>query len=967
MKKLVSQPYLGLVLFFFGLFLSQRSSAQDHIDNQVDLPDDVFLFYMEQAATGAPVKIDSYSINFYSTSKDYPRLYNAYQLEGITFTSSVPGVATIDPSKGTIDPVGLGSTVISAVFEGNYAFFPKTVSYTLTFTDDRNDVKDLGFAFSSSTAEATYGDATVSTPTLDKGKLANETITFSSTEKSVATVDASGGVTIVGAGSTVISASFAGNNDTKPGSVSYTLTVAKKEVGLQWGTTSFTYDGSAHVPTATATGLVGSDVCNVTVDGAQTDAGSNYTATATGLSNANYKLPAGATTTFTIAKADASVAFASKTENVKMGDNYNGQTATTTPAGLSLTYSSSAPGVATIDEKTGVVTLVAVGSTTIKATFAGNNNYNSASDSYTLSVAKADPVSSGISFASETATATYGDATVTAPTLTNPHQLSLTWSSSNTNVATVDATGVITIVGAGQTVISAAFAGNDDYQAKTISFTLTVNKADVSVAFASKSENVKMGDNYKGQTATTTPAGQTLTYSSSAPSVATVNENTGAVTLVAVGSTTIKATFAGNDNYNAAEDSYTLTVSKADAVEVELNFASDKVTVTYGDATVTPPTLNNPHQLALTWSSSKTNVATVNATGVVTIVGAGQTVISAAFAGDETYQAKTVSYTLVVKKAKVTVAFDTKSETATLGETFTSPKATTTPADLPLVYSTSDKYVAKVEGSTGEVTLRGAGKARIMATYNESDNYESAFAYYDLIVLEGTPETPQLEPIVKELDYSMDEDYFINADGSEIDLSNTIINNILFTLKNQNSPEGDGYDTDEQCIVINTVTQTSTLNALLANGVEPGSAEYASQFTGMTFLVAAGDGFIIVTSQEAEGCYLMVKVGANEPVAINMGEMGDYNIPYDSDETTFVYMWKEGSNVANDTRTRGKKTMSDVKIRGVSHKSKARSGIQQVLYNPTDDLYWYDLSGQRISQPLKKGVYIHGNRKVVIK
>ena len=319
------------------------------------------------------------------------------------------------------------------------------------------------------------------------------------------------------------------------------------------------------------------------------------------------------------------------------------------------------------------------------------------------------------------------------------------------------------------------------------------------------------------------------------------------------------------------------------------------------------------------------------------------------------------------RAAKVTVAFDTKSETATLGETFTSPKATTTPADLPLVYSTSDKYVAKVEGSTGEVTLRGAGKARIMATYNESDNYESAFAYYDLIVLEGTPETPQLEPIVKELDYSMDEDYFINADGSEIDLSNTIINNILFTLKNQNSPEGDGYDTDEQCIVINTVTQTSTLNALLANGVEPGSAEYASQFTGMTFLVAAGDGFIIVTSQEAEGCYLMVKVGANEPVAINMGEMGDYNIPYDSDETTFVYMWKEGSNVANDTRTRGKKTMSDVKIRGVSHKSKARSGIQQILYNPTDDQYWYDLSGQRISQPLKKGVYIHGNRKVVIK
>ena len=31
------------------------------------------------------------------------------------------------------------------------------------------------------------------------------------------------------------------------------------------------------------------------------------------------------------------------------------------------------------------------------------------------------------------------------------------------------------------------------------------------------------------------------------------------------------------------------------------------------------------------------------------------------------------------------------------------------------------------------------------------------------------------------------------------------------------------------------------------------------------------------------------------------------------------------------------------------------------------DQPWYDLSGQRITKPVKKGVYIHGNRKVVIK
>ena len=164
--------------------------------------------------------------------------------------------------------------------------------------------------------------------------------------------------------------------------------------------------------------------------------------------------------------------------------------------------------------------------------------------------------------------------------------------------------------------------------------------------------------------------------------------------------------------------------------------------------------------------------------------------------------------------------------------------------------------------------------------------------------------------------------------------------------------------------MINTVTATSTVNALLASGIEPGSTEYASQFSGMTFLVPAGDGYIIVTSQEAEGIYLMVKIGSNAPVAISMQEMGDYSIPYQSNTQTFVYLWNGGTEGASGTR--GKKSMADTRVRKVSYKGKS-SGIQQVLYDVFGDQPWYDLSGQRIMQPMKKGVYIHGNRKVVIK
>ena len=194
-----------------------------------------------------------------------------------------------------------------------------------------------------------------------------------------------------------------------------------------------------------------------------------------------------------------------------------------------------------------------------------------------------------------------------------------------------------------------------------------------------------------------------------------------------------------------------------------------------------------------------------------------------------------------------------------------------------------------------------------------------------------------------------------------------IINNILFTLKNQSSPEGDGYDTEDHCIVINTVTATSTVNALIENNVEPGSAEYANLFTGLTFLVPAGEGYIIVTSQEADGVYLMVKVGENDPVAIHQSEMGDYNIPYKSDFQTIVRMWKGDTEAHNYSSTRGRKKMPDVRVSKVTYKAVNTDGIQRVTAEAFKDTRWFDLNGQQISQPVKKGVYIHGNRKVVIK
>ena len=85
------------------------------------------------------------------------------------------------------------------------------------------------------------------------------------------------------------------------------ITITQRTATLSWkldgtNTLEIPYDGKPHVPTATVTNTVGDDKCKVTVSGEQTDVGT-YTATATELSDSNYKLPVQNTVTFEIVKA----------------------------------------------------------------------------------------------------------------------------------------------------------------------------------------------------------------------------------------------------------------------------------------------------------------------------------------------------------------------------------------------------------------------------------------------------------------------------------------------------------------------------------------------------------------------------------------------------------------------------------------------------------------------------------------
>ena len=87
-----------------------------------------------------------------------------------------------------------------------------------------------------------------------------------------------------------------------------------------------------------------------------------------------------------VVKGDVSISFGKAVDNATMGAEYAGQEAVTDPAGKTVTYASSDEDVATVDESTGVVTLVGPGTTLITASFAGDATHNAAVGSYALTV-----------------------------------------------------------------------------------------------------------------------------------------------------------------------------------------------------------------------------------------------------------------------------------------------------------------------------------------------------------------------------------------------------------------------------------------------------------------------------------------------------------------------------------------------------------------------------------------------------
>lgn len=183
----------------------------------------------------------------------------------------------------------------------------------------------------------------------------------------------------------------------------------------------------------------------------------------------------------------------------------------------------------------------------------------------TLSAVPTEPIAIGGTFLS-TPTLKAGEQALSGKTIT--------WSSDNDNVATVDAaTGTVTGVAAGKANITAKFAGDDTYKTSTASYEIIVKGAP-SLSFPEKSYTVEMGDVFSTPKLEGLPEGVTPAYTSSNTEVATIDAATGEVKIVGVGTTTITVTSPETGIYEGAMTSYELNV-KAPIYKVEFDFTTN--------------------------------------------------------------------------------------------------------------------------------------------------------------------------------------------------------------------------------------------------------------------------------------------------------------------------------------------------------------------------------------------------------
>ena len=768
-----------------------------------------------------------------------------------TYSSSNTSVATVTSDSGVVTIVGAGSATITATQASTTNYTAGSVTASLV-------VSPIAPTFGTFTAVAkNFRDASFSltAPTTDS----SGAFTYSSNTPSVATVTSGGIVTIVGVGSATITATqdACGNFTTRD--VNASLVVSP--IAPTFGT--FTVPGklfrdisfSLTAPTTDSSGVFtysidasGAGVATVTSDGVVTVVGAG-SATITATQDACGNFTTRAVTVVLVVSPIAPTIGALTVPAKNFGDASFNLTAPTTDSSGAFIYTSSDPTVATVTSSGGTITILKVGNTTITATQDACGNFISGS------VGASFVVSASLSNFTVPAK-NYTDAAfdLSDPTSTDT-TVGFTFASSNTAVATIGGAGgrTVSIVGVGSSVITATQAATANRGELNITATLVVSPirpvitlAPITKAYGNSSFRLA-----PSSTNTDTIGGNVFTFSSSNIAVVSMLDAS-LVRINGVGTSTVAITQAASANFTDSSGSVVITVNKGASGFSASTFAVT-ANKTYGDASFAITTVPTSYSTgALTYTSSDEAVATIDNSGVITLVGFGTVNFTATQAASVLYDIDTkVSNNLSVARKTVALTRDTPSG-STITKTYGDANFTvsaTNESNGAFSYESSDASFATVDASSGLVHIVAVGTTTITATRAQTAQYVATSVSWTLQINRGTTTLTGLSSLTRNVTVAPFTVTASSASNGAVtyalqDLSSTVLTihptSGLVTLKSPGSAvivasQAQGTLYEAPASITATITVTAAANTLQGSTLTNSSSFANVDLSGASF------------------------------------------------------------------------------------------------------------------------------------
>ena len=333
------------------------------------------------------------------------------------------------------------------------------------------------------------------------------------------------------------------------------------------------------------------------------------------------------------ARVDANLSFSETSVKARLGKAFTAPTLTN-ENGAPVAYSSSETTVAEVNAETGAVTLKAAGTTTITAAVPEGNASYYGQASYTLTVEELATVNT-FPF-SETFANTFGKFLVEDKSLAEG--LSYVWAKNSGYVKA-------------SAYVSGAAHASESWLLSPL-FDLT-NANEPNLMFEHAVNNFASVDAAKQEATVWVREGEEGEWSKL--EIAYPEElgwnfvSSGSIALSAYKGKTIQIGFKYTSTAERAGTWEIKNFKVIDGQDAELAFSATKFSVVLGTENPEYPTLTNPHNVTVSYSSSDTNVAEIDAeTGAITLKADGKTTIKATFAGNDDYLAGEVSYELTV-------------------------------------------------------------------------------------------------------------------------------------------------------------------------------------------------------------------------------------------------------------------------------------------------------------------------------